>query len=125
MPLLTNAQKTAARLDEMNEQVASHLEAIGKEAFTLANTPGQEQEIMDALGTQATSALAGFGVLQLASLLFAAIGKGKTDEVLQILQSLAPSLADLKVVSPVPAANLEIFQPQPDGTVAYAPPEQE
>lgn len=122
MPLLTHAQQTAARLDEMNEHIGSYLEAIGKEAFALANTSGQEQEIMDALGPQATSALASFGVLQVASLLFAAVGNGKSDEVLTLLQSLAPGLAELKVVSPVPAPNLEVFQPQPDGTVVFSRP---
>lgn len=121
MSLLTTSQRIASALDEANTQILSYLQTQAREVHRLGNTPGLEQEIMDALGTKAVAALTAYGVASAATTLLDALNQGHTQEVLAILQSVIPQLASLGIAPSVPPLDLSRHQPRPDGTVYVAP----
>ena len=97
----TTAQKIAERIDSTQSELLNHVESILRNIHAAANTDGQQQAILDVFGTGATAALTKYATL------YAAIS------------ALNPSTT-------VPAPDMTVFQPQPDGTVLYvAPPEPE
>lgn len=97
MPLIekTEAEKAAQKIDAINEELFSYVRARMAEAHALANTPGQEQAIMDVFGTNAAAALNVYAVM-----------KAALDEVGQG-QGLG-------------AVDTVVFQPQEDGSVVFA-----
>ena len=121
--LLTKAQRIAAQLDVLNDQVAGLIDAMGNEAYRLVNSPSEEQAVMDALGTTAAKAVARCSVLHTAALLLKAVEQGKVVEVGVIIASLSKIIGNLYVIPSFPPPDYERFQVQPDGTVTYVPPE--
>lgn len=92
----------AAEVAQINQETVSFLRSQARRAFALANTPGQQQEILDAfpaLGLHAANALATYAAFHGA---LAVIGRDDA----------------------VPVPDFETFQPQADGTVLYVAPEQ-
>ena len=100
----TEAQKIAERINQIQGDLSNHavkqLEAI----HSLVNTPGLQQGVLDAFGTNGVAALTAYGAFHAA------------------LAVAAPGNA-------APAPNISVFQPQQDGTILYvappAPPEPE
>jgi hypothetical protein len=89
----------AAKLSQNIESVVPFLRAMAKNSYDLANTPNRQQAIMDALPD--------FGV--------------SAAEALTVYGTIYGALASLNKADGLTAPNLEIFQPQPDGTVLYVP----
>ena len=121
--LLTKAQRMAAQLDDLSDQVAGLIDGMGNEAYRLVNSPGEEQTVMNALGTTAAKAVARYSVLHTAALLLKAVEQNKVAEVGAIIASLSETIENLHVVPSFPPPDYERFQIQPDGTVTYVPPE--
>ena len=115
--LFTKAQKLAAQIDALNENGKSAIISLGTEAWRLANTPGQEQAVMDVLGTNAYSALVRYTVLHTAATLLAAIERGQAADVGALLAGLNTS--GITAQAGFPAPDLERFVPQEGGAVQY------
>ena len=101
MPLIqqTTAQRIAAKIDSINSESISFLRAQMQRAYDLANTQGEQQAIMDAFGVNAVQAIGVYSVM-----------RGALDAI--------------GAASGLPIADIEVFQPQIDGSVVYvAPPE--
>lgn len=90
----TEAQKIADKIDGINEELFSYVRARMAEAHALANTPGQEQDIMDVFGTNAAAALNVYAVMKDA---LDQVGRG---------QGLG-------------GVDTEVFQPKADGSVTF------
>jgi len=91
----TEAEKIAQKIDQINEELFSYVRNRMKEAHALANTPGQEQNIMDVFGTNAAAALNVYAVMKDA-LDQAGQGEG------------------------LGSVDTNIFQPQQDGSVLFS-----
>lgn len=63
MSLLPAPITIAAEIDFINRETVGFLRAQASRAYALANTPGQQQAIMDALGTQAATALGAYAAI--------------------------------------------------------------
>ena len=98
MSLIPLSHIIAAKIEEANSQTIGFLRSQATNTFALANTQGQQQAIMDAFGANAVSALTTYSTIY-----GALVALGKAD-----------GLA---------APDLNIFQPQPDGTLIYVAPE--
>lgn len=96
LPEQTFAQIAAVKIQAAIDEVIAFNRAKLTEIYQLVNTPGQEQAVMDELGTNA------------------AIG----------LQAYTAFQQDMELVAPgsVPAADPSVFLAQEDGTVVYAAP---
>jgi hypothetical protein len=94
--------QTSPAREAANEIQSLITELVGFNAATLrrihelANTPGQQQAILDKFGAEGASALTAYATLQ--------------------------SAMELVAPGSVPPANPEVFMPQPDGTVRYVAP---
>ena len=66
MSLLPEPVTIAAQIDSINRETVSFLRAQSFRAYYLANTEGQQQAVMDALGTQAASALQAYALIHTA-----------------------------------------------------------
>ena len=84
-------------MQEIISQLTSYTDAQLRRLHALANTPGHEQAIMGRFGPNAVAALNAFVAFRSA------------------LATVKPDLG-------VPEANMEVFQPQGDGTVLYVAP---
>ena len=94
----------AAQLAQNINSVVPFLRAMAQESFALANTPGSQQAIMDALPD--------FGIT--------------ADEALTVYVAIHGSLVSLGHAEGLSAPDYAVFVPQEDGTVLYvAPPEPE
>lgn len=90
----------AAEIAQINNETVSFLRAQAKRAYALVNTPGQQQEILDAfpaIGLVPAQAVAAYAAFQAA-------------------------LAAVGAADGIPAPDLTIFQPQLDGSVLYVAP---
>lgn len=94
----TTAQIIAEKIDSTQSELQNHVESVLRNIHAAANTEGEQQAILDVFGTGATAALTKYATLH--SAIFA----------------LNPSTT-------VPVADMNIFQPQPDGTVLFVAPE--
>jgi len=95
------AEKLANEIDAINTEAISFLKSMMFNAYAKANTEGEQQAIMDVFGTNAVNALT-------------------------VYSTFYAALSALGQAEGLPAADLSIFQPQPDGSVLYvAPPEPE
>jgi hypothetical protein len=84
----------AAQLDAINRETVGFLRAQATRAFNLANTDGNQQAVMDALGTQAASAL-------------------------QAYAAIHGVLTALGAADGIPNPDFSIWSINPDGTVQY------
>lgn len=90
----TTAQIKAEKIDALQSELQSHVESILSLIYAEANTEGEQQAIMDVFGTGATAALTKYGTLHAA-------------------------ISALNPATTVPAPDLNMFKPQPDGTVLF------
>ena len=95
------AEKLANEIDSINIEAISFIRSMMSNAYAKANTAGEQQAIMDVFGSNAVNALA-------------------------VYSTFYAALSTLGQADGLPAADLTIFQPQPDGSVLFiAPPEPE
>lgn len=100
MNLLPQSISIAAQIDSINRETVGFLRSQASRAYHLANTDGNQQAVMDALGTQAASAL-------------------------QAYAAIHGVLAALGASDGIPAPDFSIWQINQGGTVAYVPPQVE
>jgi hypothetical protein len=91
------AQAIAEQIDQINVQTIGFLKSQAKAAYDLANTPNQEQAIMDAFGTNAARALS-------------------------VYAAIYQTLAALGEADELTAPDYSLFSPQVDGTVIFTAP---
>ena len=95
----TAAQRIASEIEQVTLETIRFCEAQINRIFRLANTEGEQAAIFAAFGTNGVAALQSYAAFQAA---LVAVG------------------------GHAPLPSLEVFQPQPDGSVVYvAPPEPE
>lgn len=63
MALIPKPTQIAARIEKINEQTISFLRSQAKNAYSLVTTEGEEQAILDVLGTNASEAVTVYGTL--------------------------------------------------------------
>lgn len=97
MSLITPSIQIAAELNSIERETISFLKAQAKKSFALINTPGQEQAVLDAMGTNAIRAVT-------------------------VYSAVYQALAGLSESNGLDAPDLNVFQPQQDGTVIYVAP---
>jgi len=101
---MTTPHTTAATIAEIIASVPAFVVSQMSRAYALANTPDQQQSILDAMPD--------FGVTPA--------------QALTLYVTMQTALASIGLAANLPVANLTIFQPQPDGSILYvAPPEPE
>jgi hypothetical protein len=101
---MTTPHTTAANIAEIISSVPHFVVSEMLRAYSLANTPDQQQAILDAMPD--------FGVTP--------------TQALTLYATMQTALASIGLAGNLPAADLTIFQPQPDGSVLYvAPPKPE
>ena len=97
----TNAQRIAEEIDASQNELLNHVQAMLKNIHAKVNTDGEQQAILDAFGANGVKALTSYAAM------------------FQAVSAINPATA-------IPAPDLTVFQPQPDGTVLFvAPPEPE
>ena len=101
---MTTPHTTAATIAEIISSVPNFVISQMNRAYELANTPDQQQAIFDAMPD--------FGVTPV--------------QALTLYATMQTALASIGLAGKLHAADLTIFQPQPDGSILYvAPPESE
>jgi len=101
---MTTPHTTAATIAEIISSVPAFVFSQMARAYQLANTPDQQQAILDAMPD--------FGVTPV--------------QALTLYATMQTALGSIGLAGNLPVADLTIFQPQPDGSVLYvAPPEPE
>jgi hypothetical protein len=101
---MTTPHTAAATIAEIISSVPAFVVSQMSRAYSLANTPDQQQAILDAMPD--------FGVTPA--------------QALTLYITMQTALASIGLAGNLPAADLTIFQPQPDGSILYvAPPEPE
>jgi hypothetical protein len=101
---MTTPHTTAATIAEIISSVPAFVVSQMSRAYALANTPDQQQAILDAMPD--------FGVTP--------------TQALTLYVTMQTALASIGLAGNLPAADMTIFQPQPDGSILYvAPPEPE
>jgi hypothetical protein len=101
---MTTPHTTAATIAEIISSVPAFVVSQMSRAYALANTPDQQQAILDAMPD--------FGVTPA--------------QALTLYVTMQTALASIGLAGNLPAADLSVFQPQPDGSILYvAPPEPE
>jgi|SRR6478609_4219612 len=93
----TAARSVADEIVELTNQLSTHVESQLKNIYHLANTPGEEQNILNEFGANGVAALTAYIAFHTA------------------VTTTNPSHT-------APPPNTDIFQPQPDGTVLFVPP---
>lgn len=97
----TNAEKIAQEIDAINNEAVNFIKAMMKNSFDKANTPNEQQAIMDVFGNNAVNALT-------------------------VYSTFYNALDALDQANGLAVPDFTVFSPQPDGTVIYvAPPEPE
>lgn len=94
---ITTAQRIAAEIEQVTAETLSFVEAQLKRLYALANTPGEQSNILAVFGTNGIEALTAYSAFKAA---LDAAKPGNTAE----------------------AVNLDVFQPQSDGSVIYVAP---
>jgi len=97
MALIPKSTQVAVRIEEINEQTVSFLRAQAKNAYSLVTTEGEEQAILDVLGTQAI-------------------------EAITVYNTLYTALDSLGQADGLTAHNPEVFVTNADGSVTYVAP---
>ena len=97
---MTTPHTTAATIAEIISSVPAFVVSQMARAYSLANTPDQQQTILDAMPD--------FGVTP--------------TQALTLYVTMQTALASIGLAGNLPAADLTIFQPQPDGSVLYVAP---
>ncbi len=97
MSLISPSVSIAAEIDAINRETVNFLRSQSRRAYALANTEGIQQEVMDALGLNATSALQSYALIYTA-------------------------LATLGSSDGVEAPDFSKWQVNQDGTVTFIPP---
>lgn len=97
MSLLPHPISLAAEIDAINRETVGFLRAQSTRAYQLANTDGHQQAVMDALGTQAASALQSYAAIH-------------------------GVLSALGAADGIPAPDFSKWQVNPDGTVLFIEP---
>lgn len=90
----TKAEETAFQIEQIRKETASFVRSQLKKAYALANTPGEEQAIMDQFGANASKSVLFYSAFY------------------DALQTIGET-GDAKPADP------QKFQPQPDGTVTF------
>lgn len=93
----TDAQAIAEQIDSRQVSLINHIEAQLRSFHTQVNTPGKQQEILDALGKNAAAAVQRYVMMR------------------TVLLQLKPS-------ANVPAPDPTVFVVNTDGTVTYVAP---
>ena len=96
---MTTPHTTAATIAEIISSVPAFVVSQMARAYSLANTPDQQQAILDAMPD--------FGVTPA--------------QALTLYATMQTALASIGLAGNLPAADLT-FQPQPDGSVLYVAP---
>lgn len=97
MNLIPEASRLAAEIDGIHRETIAYLRAQAARSFALANTPGQQQPILDAFGNQASDAIG-------------------------VYIAIHGLLSQLGAADGLPAPDTAVFQSQPDGSVIYSAP---
>lgn len=97
MSLIPQSTAIAAEIDAINRETVNFLRSQSKRAYTLANTPNMQQDVMDALGTNAASALQSYALIHAA-------------------------LVSLNADSGIEPPDFTKWQVNQDGTVTFIPP---
>jgi hypothetical protein len=92
---ITPAQRIAGEIEQITSETIRFCESQINRIFSLANTEGQQSAIFAAFGTNGVAALQAYAAFQAA---LVAVGGN------------------------APLSSLEVFQPQPDGSVVYVAP---
>lgn len=93
----TNAQRIAEEIDASQNELLNHVQATLKNIHAKVNTDGDQQAILDAFGANGVKAMTSYAAM------------------FQAVSAINPS-------TDIPAPDLMVFQPQPDGTVNYVAP---
>lgn len=93
----TPARALATQIEAASQELARHVASQLTRIFELANTPGEQQAIMDVFGSNAVSALTAYTSFH---------------------EALGAALPGHSAPDP----DLTVFQPQPDGTVVFVAP---
>lgn len=94
MSLLPAPITIAAEIDLINRETVGFLRAQASRAYALANTPGQQQAVMDALGSQAATAIDTYAAIHAV-------------------------LTTLGAAADIPAPDFDKWQINQDGTVTF------
>ncbi len=94
---MTTPHTTAATIAEIISSVPNFVVSQMSRAYSLANTPDQQQAILDAMPD--------FGVTPA--------------EALTLYVTMQTALASIGLAGNLPAADLTVFQSQPDGSILY------
>lgn len=97
MPLITTAAEIAAELNSIERQTIGFLKSMASRSFALINTPGHQQAVLDFMGDKAIRAVTVYSAVY-----------GALDQVGE--------------ADGLDAPDLNVFQPQPDGTVIFVAP---
>lgn len=101
MTLVPKTTQIAVQIEQINEQTINFLRAQAKRAYSLVTTKGEEQAILDVLGTQAA-------------------------EALTIYSTLYSALESLGKADGLTAPDPAVFVTNENGSITYvAPPEPE
>jgi hypothetical protein len=93
----TKAQRIAEDIDSSQNELLNHVESMLATIYAKVNTEGEQQAILDAFGLNGVAALTAY------SAMFQAV-------------------AAINPATTVPVPDLNMFQPQPDGTVLFVAP---
>lgn len=94
---ITRAQALAAEINSINSETLSFIRSQLQRVWDLANTPEQQQAVMDVFGTNAVTALT-------------------------VYATIHGTLTELGASGEVPEPAFDIFTPNEDGTVLFVPP---
>lgn len=98
IPTITTGQRIAAEIEALTNETLRHVESQLTRIYWLANTPGEQAAICEAFGTHGTSALAAYEAFR------AALTTGMPSHTVR-------------------EVNVQVFQPQADGSVIYVAPQ--
>lgn len=93
----TTAQRIAEEIDAAQIELLNHVQAMLKNIHAKVNTDGQQQDILDAFGSNGVKALTAYSAM------------------FQAVSAINPS-------TDVPEPDTTIFVPNPDGTITFTPP---
>ena len=99
MNLISNATYNAAQVDRINRETLSYIESQLKHSYDLVFNSGEPQSVLDAMGTNASTAL-------------------------QVYSAFYEALNTLGMADAIIAPDFNIYQPQSNGTVVYTSAEQ-
>jgi len=93
----TNAQRIAEEIESEQAELLNHVQSMLKAIHAKVNTDGEQQAILDVFGANGVKALTSYSAM------------------FQAVSAINPA-------TDIPAPDLKVFQPQPDGTVKFVTP---